>query len=61
MRGLGVVFWLSERAKDLQVVLEKDYELPSYAVFVVIAIATIVVGLTFGGVSDTSHDHVIIM
>ena len=48
---VGTVFWLSERAKDMQTVLEKDYKLPTYAIFIVIAIATIVVGLILGGVS----------
>ena len=50
MRAIGIVFWLSEKAKDLQVVLEEKYELPTYAVFIVIAVATIVVGLSLGGV-----------
>ena len=51
MRAIGVIFWLSEKAKELQTTLEKEYELPTYAVFIVIALATIVVGLTLGGVS----------
>ena len=46
-----MIFWLSEKAKEFQDLLEKDYQLPTYAVFIVIAVATIVVGLTLGGVS----------
>lgn len=51
MKGVGLIFWLSEKAKEFQVLLEEDYELPTYAVFIVIAVATIVVGLSLGGVS----------
>ena len=57
-----MIFWLSEKAKEFQVLLEEDYKLPTYAVFIVIAVATIVVGLSLGGVSclalvyiDVSH------
>ena len=52
MKGVGMIFWLSEKAKEFQDLLEKDYQLPTYAVFIVIAVATIVVGLTLGGVSE---------
>ncbi len=55
MRGIGVIFWLSEQAKVLQEKLEKEYQLPTYAVFIVIAIATIVLGLSLGGVSCCIH------
>ena len=48
---IGTIFWFSEKAKEVQVVLEKDYELPTYAIFILIAIATIVIGLLLGGVS----------
>ena len=51
MKAIGVIFWLSEKAKELQVVLEEKYELPTYAVFIIIALVTIVVGLSLGGVS----------
>ena len=51
MKSVGLIFWLSEKAKEFQVVLEERYELPTYAVFIVIALATIVVGLALGGVS----------
>ncbi len=46
-----MIFWLSEQAKVLQEKFVNDYQLPTYAVFVVIAVATIVIGLTLGGVS----------
>ncbi len=52
MKVIGGIFWLSEQAKVLQEKLERDYQLPTYAVFVIIAVATIVVGLTLGGVSE---------
>lgn len=52
MKSVGLIFWLSEKAKEFQVILEEKYELPTYAVFIVIAVATIVVGLTLGGVSE---------
>ena len=55
MRAIGIVFWLSEKAKDLQVVLEEKYELPTYAVFIVIAVATIVIGLSLGGICSFNH------
>ena len=51
MKSVGMIFWLSEKAKEFQVLLEEQYELPTYAVFIVIAVATIVVGLALGGVS----------
>ena len=51
MKSVGMIFWLSEKAKEFQVLLEEKYELPTYAVFIVIALATIVVGLGLGGVS----------
>jgi hypothetical protein len=51
MKSVGLIFWLSEKAKEFQVLLEEKYELPTYAVFIVIAVATIVVGLALGGVS----------
>lgn len=51
MKGVGLIFWLSEKAKEVQVILEEKYELPTYAVFILIAIGTIVVGLALGGVS----------
>ena len=51
MKGVGMIFWLSEKAKEFQVFLEEHYELPTYAVFIVIALFTIVIGLTLGGVS----------
>ena len=51
MKGVGVIFWLSEKAKEVQVVLEDQYELPTYAVFILIAVITIVIGLILGGVS----------
>ena len=51
MKSVGMIFWLSEKAKEFQVLLEERYELPTYAVFIVIALATIVVGLALGGVS----------
>ena len=51
MKGVGMIFWLSEKAKEFQVLLEQEYDLPTYAVFIIIAVATIVVGLTLGGVS----------
>ena len=54
MKSVGLIFWLSEKAKEFQVLLEEDYELPTYAVFIVIAITTIVVGLALGGVSCLS-------
>ena len=54
MKSVGMIFWLSEKAKEFQVLLEEEYELPTYAVFIVIAIATIVVGLALGGVSTCS-------
>lgn len=55
MKSVGLIFWLSEKAKEFQVVLEERYELPTYAVFIVIALATIVVGLALGGVSITAY------
>ena len=51
MKSVGMIFWLSEKAKEFQVVLEEQYELPTYAVFIIIALTTIVVGLGLGGVS----------
>lgn len=51
MKSVGLIFWLSEKAKEFQVVLEERYELPTYAVFIVIALATIVVGLALGGLT----------
>ena len=51
MKSVGTIFWLSEKAKEFQVLLEEQYELPTYAVFIVIALATIFIGLTLGGVS----------
>ena len=45
-----MTYWLSQRGKELQTILEEDYELPTYAVFVVIAVATILIGLLLGGV-----------
>ena len=35
----------------MQNFLEQDYKIPTYAVFIIIALGTIVVGLTLGGVS----------
>ena len=51
MRALGMTYWLSQRGKDFQTMLEDTYNLPTYAVFIVVAIATIVIGLVLGGVS----------
>ena len=51
MKVVGMIFWLSEKAKEVQVVLEDKYELPTYAVFIIIAGITIVIGLILGGVS----------
>ncbi len=48
---VGTIFWFSERAREMQEVLEKDYQLPTYAIFIIIAVATIVFGLALGGVS----------
>jgi thiol-disulfide isomerase/thioredoxin len=49
MKVLGMTYWVSQKGKELQTLLEEDYGLPTYAVFVVIAIATIGVGLLLGG------------
>ncbi len=51
MYAVGGLFWVSEVAKSWQEILEKEYNVPTYGVFVILAIATIVVGLTLGGVS----------
>ena len=42
--------------------LEQEYELPTYSVYVIIAVATIVVGLLLGGVSNgiTEIKHLVI-
>lgn len=48
---VGSIFWLSEKGRDIQETLEKDYNLPTYAIFGLIALGTIVVGLVLGGVS----------
>ena len=49
---VGSVFWFYERAREMQTILEKDYKLPTYAIFILVAVATIVFGLLLGGVSD---------
>jgi len=51
MRVIGLAFWLSEKAKEVQVLLEQNYQLPTYAVFILIALGTILVGLTLGGLT----------
>ena len=51
MHLVGTVFWLSEKAKEIQDMLQQDYQLPTYAVFLIIAALTIAVGLVLGGVS----------
>lgn len=51
MRLLGVTYWLSQKGKELQSQLEEEYELPTYAVFIIIAIATIIIGLGLGGIT----------
>lgn len=52
MYVIGTLFWLSEKAKSFQDVLENQYQVPTYAIFILLAVATIVVGLILGGVSD---------
>lgn len=52
MHVIGTIFWLAEKAREWQVVLETDYGMPTYAIFILIAVATIVFGLLLGGVSD---------
>jgi len=47
---VGGLFWVSEVAKGWQEQLEKDYGVPTYGVFILLALATIVVGLSLGGV-----------
>ena len=37
-------------SQNIQVLLEKDYQMPTYAIFIIIAMATIVMGLGLGGV-----------
>jgi thiol-disulfide isomerase/thioredoxin len=51
MKALGVTYWISQKGKELQTMLEKEYELPTYTVYVIIAVATIVVGLLLGGIT----------
>jgi hypothetical protein len=51
MKALGVTFWISHKGKELQTMLEKEYELPTYTVYVIIAVATIIVGLLLGGIT----------
>jgi len=51
MYVVGGLFWVSEVAKAWQEVLEKDYNMPTYGVFIILAVATIIVGLSLGGVS----------
>ena len=58
MKALGVTFWISHKGKELQTMLEKEYELPTYTVYVIIAVATIIVGLLLGGVSVIRSDTV---
>ena len=41
--------------QEIQNFLEQDYKMPTYAVFIIIALGTIVVGLTLGGVSVPKH------
>ena len=51
---VGTIFWFSERAREMQEVLEKDYQVPTYGIFIIIAVATILFGLALGGVSSQS-------
>ena len=57
MKALGVTYWISQKGKELQTMLEKEYELPTYTVYMIIAVATIVVGLLLGGVSFITVDQ----
>jgi hypothetical protein len=51
MKALGVTYWLSQKGRELQTMLEDEYELPTYTIFIIIAVATIVIGLGLGGIT----------
>lgn len=51
MKIIGLTFWFSEKAKEIQVYLEQEYSIPTYGVFIIIAIGTIVIGLILGGIT----------